>query len=93
MTSLRRGDPPDYRYVDRPLPGGTTKMDRQWSISTVDDRLREKSTVDDRLREKKGRRRRIPCVVLSRDSSSPARRCHPQVAREPSPPAGDFSPA
>ncbi|RRT47398.1 hypothetical protein B296_00042442, partial [Ensete ventricosum] len=40
------------RYANRPLPGGTTKIDRQRSISVVDGRLKEKSTVDDRLKEK-----------------------------------------
>ncbi|RRT35670.1 hypothetical protein B296_00023915, partial [Ensete ventricosum] len=67
-------------YADRLLPGGTAKIDRQWSISIIGDRLREKSTADGRLREKKGRRRRrrrgkkktsFPHAVLTRASSSP----------------------
>ncbi|RZS21025.1 hypothetical protein BHM03_00053611, partial [Ensete ventricosum] len=46
--------PPSYRYMDRPLPGSTTKIDRRrWSISAVGRRLREKLTVGGRLREKK----------------------------------------
>ncbi|RWW35306.1 hypothetical protein BHE74_00059774, partial [Ensete ventricosum] len=40
--------PPDYWYMNRPLPDGTTKIDCQRSILTV----------GGRLREKKGRRRR-----------------------------------
>ncbi|RWV96827.1 hypothetical protein GW17_00040424 [Ensete ventricosum] len=56
--------PPSCRYADRPLPGGTAKINHRRSISAVDGRLREKSTIggqlrekSSRLREKKGRRR------------------------------------
>ncbi|RWV81699.1 hypothetical protein GW17_00056854, partial [Ensete ventricosum] len=45
------------RYADRSLPGGTAKIGRRQSISTVGGRLREKSTVDGRLR-KKGKRKK-----------------------------------
>ncbi|RZS02739.1 hypothetical protein BHM03_00032853 [Ensete ventricosum] len=52
------------RYADRPLSGGTTKIDHRTyrqSIATRIARYRAvspKSTVGGRLREKKGRRRR-----------------------------------
>ncbi|RWV92297.1 hypothetical protein GW17_00045342 [Ensete ventricosum] len=49
--------PGTYRYVDRPLPGGTAKIDRRRSISAVDGRLKEKSTVGGQLR-KKGKRKK-----------------------------------
>ncbi|RWW22975.1 hypothetical protein GW17_00012793 [Ensete ventricosum] len=61
-----------YRYVDRPLSGGTAKIDRRRSISAVNDRLREK-----KKKKKKKRRRRPPFPV----SSSPARRHRPRVDR------------
>ncbi|RWW12841.1 hypothetical protein GW17_00023477 [Ensete ventricosum] len=41
---------PDYRYADRPLPGGTAKIDRRRSISIVDGRLREKKKEERRRR-------------------------------------------
>ncbi|RRT73477.1 hypothetical protein B296_00001184 [Ensete ventricosum] len=39
-------------YADRPLPGGTAKIDRRRSISAVDGRLKEKSIVGGRLNKK-----------------------------------------
>ncbi|RWW08057.1 hypothetical protein GW17_00028528 [Ensete ventricosum] len=59
---------------------------RRWSISAVCGRFKEKSTVGGRLRKKKERRRRgeVPRAALA---ATP-----PGVTREPSPPAGDFSP-
>ncbi|RWW30916.1 hypothetical protein GW17_00004491, partial [Ensete ventricosum] len=45
-----RTSPLGYRYTDRPLPGGTAKIDRRG-------RLREKLTINGRLREQKERRR------------------------------------
>ncbi|RWW20435.1 hypothetical protein GW17_00015458 [Ensete ventricosum] len=45
------------RYADRPLPGGTAKIDRRRSISAICGRFKVKSTVGDRLRKKKERRR------------------------------------
>ncbi|RWW21069.1 hypothetical protein GW17_00014786 [Ensete ventricosum] len=80
--------PPGYRYVDRPLPGGSVKK------STVGGRLREKLTIGGRLRKKKGRRRgkekkkrgeeRIPACA----PSFPACCRRSLVACAPSPPAG-----
>ncbi|RWW09891.1 hypothetical protein GW17_00026596 [Ensete ventricosum] len=37
-----RTDLPVDRYADFPLPGGTVEIDRRWSISTINGRLREK---------------------------------------------------
>ncbi|RWW59575.1 hypothetical protein BHE74_00033480, partial [Ensete ventricosum] len=62
-----------YWYVDHSLSGGTTKIDRQRSISAVGGRLREKKGR--RRRGKEERRRRgeeIPRAVLARTSSLPA---------------------
>ncbi|RWW49798.1 hypothetical protein BHE74_00043987 [Ensete ventricosum] len=57
LIYLRIVPPGTYRYVDRPLPGGTAKIDRRRSISAVDGRLKEKSTVGGQLR-KKGKRKK-----------------------------------
>ncbi|RZR89557.1 hypothetical protein BHM03_00017310, partial [Ensete ventricosum] len=62
-----------YRYADHSLSGGTTKIDRQRSISAVGGRLREKKGR--RRRGKEERRRRgeeIPRAVLACTSSLPA---------------------
>ncbi|RRT42880.1 hypothetical protein B296_00026405, partial [Ensete ventricosum] len=56
QSLLHPSRPPGYWYVDRPLPGGSAKIDRPQSISAVGGRLREKKGR--RRRGKKERRRR-----------------------------------
>ncbi|RWW10131.1 hypothetical protein GW17_00026345 [Ensete ventricosum] len=93
---------------NQPLPGGTTKIGCRRSISAVCGRFKEKSTVDGRLKKKKERRgkeeeEKKKSKSTSRRPSgdsargSPVSRRRPRcssavVAREPSPPASDFSP-
>ncbi|RWW84231.1 hypothetical protein BHE74_00007168 [Ensete ventricosum] len=51
-----------YQYADRSLPGGTAKIDRRRSISTVGDRLEEidrwRSIEGEKGKKKKKRKRR-----------------------------------
>ncbi|RWW35704.1 hypothetical protein BHE74_00059327, partial [Ensete ventricosum] len=77
--------PPSYRYADRPLPGGTAKIDRWRSISTVDGRLREKKG---RRRRGKEERRRIPRAVLACTPLPPVGGPRAVLALTPSPLAG-----
>ncbi|RZS13755.1 hypothetical protein BHM03_00045389 [Ensete ventricosum] len=54
--------PSGYQYADRSLPGGTAKIDRRRSISTVGDRLEEidrwRSIEGEKGKKKKKRKRR-----------------------------------
>ncbi|RWV98716.1 hypothetical protein GW17_00038418 [Ensete ventricosum] len=92
-----RTGPPGYQYIDRPLPGGTAKIDHRQSISAVGGQLREKSIVDDRLREKKGRRRRRTGNEERRrrgeEERSTSHRPRPHAVAACRSPVGDFSPA
>ncbi|RZR94016.1 hypothetical protein BHM03_00022610 [Ensete ventricosum] len=92
------------RYADWSLPGGTAKIGRRRSISTIGGRLTEKSTVGGRLKKKKGKEERrstwppsslarCPRALAARGSTTSCRR--PRVAREtplPSQPASDYRP-
>ncbi|RZR91536.1 hypothetical protein BHM03_00019675 [Ensete ventricosum] len=81
-----------YRYVDRPLPSGTAKIDRRRSISAVGSRFRpsavdfsrRRSIEGEKGKKKKKRKRRGEEEYLT--LSSPACRCRPWVARELSSP-------
>ncbi|RZS11779.1 hypothetical protein BHM03_00043132, partial [Ensete ventricosum] len=72
----------------------TIDFRRRWSISAICCRFKEKSTVGGRLRKKKERRRRrggeVPRAALA--MTLPGGRPIAVAVREPSPPAGDFSP-
>ncbi|RRT67544.1 hypothetical protein B296_00024819, partial [Ensete ventricosum] len=71
--------PPDYRYADHSLPGGTAKIDYRRSILAVNDRLREKSIVGGRLREKNGRRSRRGKEEIRREEEEDLiSRCRPR---------------
>ncbi|RWV97512.1 hypothetical protein GW17_00039692, partial [Ensete ventricosum] len=76
--------PLGYWYADRPLLGGTAKIDRRRSIEGEKGKKKKKRKI-----RKKKRRRRPPFPA----PSLPVRRRCPRVARASSLPAGDFSPA
>ncbi|RWW37628.1 hypothetical protein BHE74_00057231 [Ensete ventricosum] len=73
--------PPGYQYTDRPLPGGTAKIDRRRSIEGEKGKKKKKR----KRRKKKKKRRRKKYLV----PPSPARHRRPWVtACAPSPPVG-----
>ncbi|RWW01378.1 hypothetical protein GW17_00035588 [Ensete ventricosum] len=67
------------RYADRPLPGGTVKIDRQRSIEGEIDRWRS-------IEEEKGKRKK------KEEEEKKKKEEEKYLARTPSMPAGDFSP-
>ncbi|RWW90221.1 hypothetical protein BHE74_00000621 [Ensete ventricosum] len=64
VRALHTG-PPGYRYADRPLPGGTTKIDHRRSIERKEERRK-------RGKEERGRR-----GAEEKSTSSPVRRPRP----------------
>ncbi|RWW51197.1 hypothetical protein BHE74_00042477, partial [Ensete ventricosum] len=74
--------PHTARYIPVCGPGGTTKIDRRWLISTVGGRLTEKSTVDGQLKKKKGKEEK------KKKEEIPDRHPRLRAARAPSPLAG-----
>ncbi|RRT43094.1 hypothetical protein B296_00056647, partial [Ensete ventricosum] len=71
--------------MDRPLSGGTTKIDRQQSISAIDDRLKEKSTVGGRLRKKREDEEE---VEKKKEEAEKKKEEEKYLAHVPSPPTG-----
>ncbi|RWW10318.1 hypothetical protein GW17_00026146, partial [Ensete ventricosum] len=85
-TKLSAKDiPPGYWYADRPLPGGTVKIDRRRSISAVSGRLREKKGIRKSGKEEEekkkeedllsARRPRLRAILFQREETErlPAR--------------------
>ncbi|RZS17692.1 hypothetical protein BHM03_00049873 [Ensete ventricosum] len=70
LLGLHNRFPSGYRYTNRPLPGGTTKIDRRRSIEG------EKRRIKWKRRKKKKRRRKkktsFPRAILARAPSPPA---------------------
>ncbi|RRT63904.1 hypothetical protein B296_00042304 [Ensete ventricosum] len=62
-------------YADRPLPGGTTKIDRRWSIEGEIDRRRSIEGEKGKKKKKRRRRKKKKRIRTSfPPSSSPMRR-------------------
>ncbi|RZS06861.1 hypothetical protein BHM03_00037581, partial [Ensete ventricosum] len=80
--------PPGYWYTDRPLPGGTTKIDRQRSIEGEKGKKKKKRKRK-KKEERRGEEERIPHAVFARASSPPSLAGHPRVVAAL---ACDFSP-
>ncbi|RWV87818.1 hypothetical protein BHE74_00043946 [Ensete ventricosum] len=63
--------PPGYRYADRPLSGGTTKIDRRWSIEG--EKGKKKKKRKRRKKKKRGRRKKylVPSLLPPAGDFSP----------------------
>ncbi|RRT67620.1 hypothetical protein B296_00039097 [Ensete ventricosum] len=63
---------PGYQYTDRPLPGGTAKIDSRWSIER--EKGKKKNKRKRRKKKKNAEEEKILRAVLARVSSPPTGR-------------------
>ncbi|RWW19008.1 hypothetical protein GW17_00016970 [Ensete ventricosum] len=70
-SSILHTCPPGYWYTDRPLPGGTTKIDCQRSIEGEKGKKKKKRKRK-KKEERRGEEEIIPHAVLARASSPPS---------------------